>query len=259
MSQGFDYGKSPILCVGLDVSLDKLPMALRRSPYPIQEFNRKIISATSEYAGSYKINVAFYEQYGESGLKAMRDSLAFVSPKKMRIADAKRGDIGNTSSAYARAIFDDAGFDAATVSPYMGSDSVKPFLEWEDKTIFILALTSNPGSADFQRLQCNGKSLYLHVVETSLRWSTIPRQIGFVVGATHPEELAEIRRLAPDAPLLIPGIGTQGGDVSAIVEANGGGPAIINISRDIIYASSSADFAEAAKNRAQYYYSKITG
>ena len=166
------------------------------------------------------------------------------------IIDAKRGDIGNTSAAYARSVFEDLRADATTVAPYMGSDSVEPFLAYEGKRVYVLALTSNRGSADFQRLQVQGQPLFLQVMQTALSWQG-PAERGFVVGATHPDELADIRRLFPDAHLLIPGVGAQGGDPRQISQANAGGSALVNASRSILYADQSERFAEAAAEEAQ--------
>lgn len=240
------------LCVGLDTDREKIPQHLLSADDPITAFNCAIIEATKDVVSSYKLNIAFYEQYGTAGWEALRATVACIPKHIITIADAKRGDIGNTSAAYASAFFEHFSFDAITVSPYMGSDSVKPFLTYPDKMVFILALTSNVGSGDFQRLLCDGKPLYQHVVGTSLGW-TEHDNVGFVVGATHPGELAEVRALVPDAPLLIPGVGTQGGDARATMQANGSGPAVVNVSRGVLYASDGRDFAEKAREKAQEY------
>lgn len=240
------------LCVGLDTDIDKIPTHLRTSDHPLAEFNCALIEATSDVVCAYKPNIAFYEQYGTEGWEALRQTLACMPEHVLKIADAKRGDIGNTSAAYAAAFFDYFDFDAITVSPYMGADSVRPFLSRPDKGVFLLALTSNSGSADFQRLECSGKPLYRHVIEQSLTW-TEHDNLGFVVGATHPDELADIRAFIPDAPLLIPGIGTQGGDAEATMKANGAGPAAVNVSRAVIYASDGRDFAEKAREKAMAF------
>lgn len=243
---------SSMLCVGLDTEIKKMPEGLRLQTNGLLEFNAAIIKATSEYCSAYKINFAFYEQYGEQAFSLIKNTLKFIPSTKLSIADAKRGDIGNTSGAYARAIFDDMGFDAVTVNPYMGYDSIAPFLEFENKIVFILALTSNAGSDDFQRMESNGKPLYRHVIEKALSWQS-KAHIGFVVGATHPEELKQIREYAGEQCLLIPGIGTQGGRAEDVINANDNKPAVINVSRDILYASANEDFAEAAENKARYY------
>lgn len=244
------------LCVGLDTELTKIPEILRGADHPITSFNSAIIESTLMHAAAYKINTAFYEQYGESGWEAMKQTVGMIPENVFTIADAKRADIGNTSSAYARALFDDVNCDAITVNPYMGHDSLSPFLEREDRMVIVLALTSNPGSGDFQRLMCDGKPLYRHVIEKVLSWDS-KASIGFVIGATHPEELSIIREYAPESLLLIPGIGAQGGDIDAIMEANAGGPVLINVSRAIQYAGNGMDFGEKACEAAQFYKERI--
>lgn len=244
------------LCVGLDTDKDKIPTSLHSADQPLTTFNCSIIEATRDLVSSYKLNIAFYEQYGASGWEALRQTLACIPEHVITIADAKRGDIGNTSAAYASAFFDYFNFDAITVSPYMGADSVQPFLTRPDKMVFLLALTSNAGSGDFQRLVCDGKPLYRHVVETARGW-TEHDNLGFVVGATHPGELGELRELAPDSPFLIPGVGAQGGDTRATMQANGSGPAVVNVSRGIIYASGGQDYAEKAREKAIEYRREI--
>ncbi len=241
-----------MLCVGLDSDITKLPEGIEQNIDGIFDFNIKIIEATSEYAAAFKLNFAFYEQYGAAGFEIIKKTIDAIPSNKFIIADAKRGDIGNTSKAYAKSAFDYFNADALTVSPYMGSDSLKPFLEYEDKMIFVLALTSNPGSADFQRLNYEGKPLYINVIEKTATYGN-KYNTAYVVGATHPEELSQIREIIPEHYLLIPGIGTQGGDAKAILKANGGKPAVINVSRDIIYQSGLDIFAEAAASRAKYY------
>lgn len=241
-----------MLCVGLDSDLTKIPKIYPATLDSIAEFNRAIIDATKEYACAYKINFAFYEQYGTDGFRLLENTVKLIPDNKFIIADAKRGDIGNTSKAYATAVFDYFGADAITANPYMGFDSIAPFLEYTNKLTFILALTSNPGSNDFQRLRLNEEPLYIKVIKTTMQYADI-NNIGFVVGATHPEELAEIRKIATDNFLLIPGIGTQGGNIESTLVANQGGPAVINVSRDIIYASNKEDFAERASDKAKIY------
>jgi len=247
-----EQNRTSLLCVGLDTELHKIPAELQRGGDALIRFNETIINATHDFCCSYKINFAFYEQYGEHAFSLIKDTVGLLPQGKLSIADAKRGDIGNTSGAYARAIFDEMGFDAVTVSPYMGYDSLAPFLEYSGKMVFILALTSNAGSLDFQRLECGGKPLFRHVIEKALSWKS-QAHIGFVVGATHPEELAHIREYAPDNCLLIPGVGTQGGNASDVLQANGNAPALINVSRDILYNTSGADTFSYARERAQYY------
>lgn len=244
------------LCIGLDTELSKIPAHILTEESPILSFNRHIIEATHEYASAYKINTAFYEQYGVKGWEALKSTIDVIPSNILTIADAKRADIGNTSAAYARAVFDDLNCDAITVNPYMGYDSLAPFLEREDRMVIILALTSNPGSSDFQRLMASGKPLYQHVIETVLSWKS-NASIGFVIGATHPDELALIREYASEAVLLIPGIGAQGGDIDAIMKANGDGPALINVSRGIQYAGGGEQFREKAHEAAKYYKESI--
>jgi len=226
---------------------------LKSSLNPVLEFNRQIIEATSDLVCAYKPNLAFYEAMGDRGLSALRETLKLIPRSILTIGDGKRGDIGNTAERYAKSLFDDFGFDSITVNPYMGLDSIEPFLKNPEKGVFLLALTSNLGSKDFQRLKINGQPLYEKVVRTAKKWNT-NQNIGFVVGATHPRELKMIRKIVPEMPLLIPGIGKQGGDLKSAVRdgCDGNGQlAIINASRSIIYASSGKDFAEAARAEAK--------
>ncbi|MEY3690151.1 MAG: hypothetical protein RIT37_1713 [Bacteroidota bacterium] len=244
------------LCIGLDTELSKIPQYLLSDESPIVSFNQQIIEATSEFASAYKINTAFYEQYGVKGWEALTQTIESIPNDIITIADAKRADIGNTSSAYARAVFDDLHCDAITVNPYMGYDSLAPFLEREDRMVIVLALTSNPGSSDFQRLISQGKPIYQHVIETVLSWKR-NASLGFVIGATHPGELALIRQYAHESVLLIPGIGAQGGDIDAIMKANANGPVFINVSRGIQYAGEGELFGEKAYEAAKYYKERI--
>ena len=245
--------KNSHLCVGLDTVLDRIPEHLKDSGIEgMYEFNKEIINASKNFACAYKVNLAFYEQYGSDGFDLLKQTFELIPSDIISIADAKRGDIGNTSKAYAKAVFENLNADAITVSPYMGSDSVAPILYNPEKFVFILALTSNPGSFDFQKLSIDGKELYKCVVEKSISWAD-KNQIGFVVGATHPSEIEDLRKMIPDRLLLIPGIGTQGGDINGTVSANGSSPFIINVSRDIIYQSSKINFALAAGRRAEEY------
>jgi len=242
--------KGSYVCVGLDTDVKRIPEAVvGDTGERIVTFNRAIIESTSNYACAYKCNMAFYESAGKQGYEALHESIRFFPLDALLIIDAKRGDIGNTSAQYARAVFDRLGGDAVTVNPYMGYDSIAPFIEYEDKGIFILCLTSNAGSADFQKLSlANGRPVYMEVARKITEWNT-SGNMGLVVGATHPEELARIRKIAPDIPILIPGIGAQKGDLEKTVRAGIGknrAPALINSSRGIIYASSGEDFAEAA-------------
>ncbi len=243
-----------LLCVGLDPDPKSMPPKLG-----VFEFNREIIDATSDLVCAYKPNLAFYETMGMDGLRALEKTLTHVPKYIPVIGDAKRGDIASSSEAYARALFETFGFDAATVNPYLGQDSIAPFIAYAGKGVFILCKTSNAGSADFQELLCsepasatNARPLFELVALKAREWNT-RGNIGLVVGATYPEQLKRVRELCPEFPLLIPGIGVQGGDLAAVVkygvDANGE-KAIINCSRQIIYASKGNDFAQAARREA---------
>ena len=239
-----------LLCIGLDTDSSKIPSSLRKSKNPQLEFNKRIIEATYDLVCAYKLNLAFYES--SNGYETIHQTLEFITKSIVTIADGKRGDIGNTAEQYAKSIFIDWKFDAATVNPYMGKDSVAPFIKDEKHCAFLLALTSNPGSKDFQYLDVNGRPLYEHVAAKAMRWNT-KNNIGLVVGATHLLELKRIRSMAPDMPLLIPGIGAQQGDLEKTIRYGcdkGGGLVLINISRGIIYASSGKDFAKRAREEA---------
>ena len=233
-----------LLCVGLDPDPGKLPHGMT-----IAQFNRAIIDATSDLVCAYKPNFAFYEASGLEGLRALEETVASVPTGIPVIGDAKRGDIGNTARHYAHALFDSFGFDAATLSPYLGFDSVEPFIAYSKKETFLLCRTSNPSAKDFQDLMVSGQPLYEHVAFKAREWN-VHGNIGLVVGATYPQELARIRQLCPDMCLLIPGVGTQGGDVESVVRYGAdarGTNAVINASRAVLYASTGSDFAEAAR------------
>lgn len=250
--QTIQRAQQSLLCVGLDVDPSLVPSHLSSSNNPVLEFNKQIIEATSEFACAYKMNLAFYEALGESGWGVLKDTLKLVPKGIITIGDGKRGDIGNTSERYAKALYDDFGFDAVTVNPYMGYDSVEPFIRSSSHCAFVLALTSNEGSNDFQRLTLAGRPLYEKVVQVVSKWNE-KKNIGLVVGATHPDELQPIRKLAPTMPLLIPGIGKQGGDLKSAVRygcTKKGDLAIVNASRSILYASNGKDFAKAARTEA---------
>ncbi|TNE35000.1 orotidine-5'-phosphate decarboxylase, partial [bacterium] len=219
-----------ILCVGLDIVAEKMPDHLERSIEGMIQFNQEIINATNDLIASYKINFAFYEQYGVRGFELLQKTIDYIPNNIHIIADAKRGDIGNTSKAYAKSVFEEFKCDSITVNPYMGEDSVVPFLEYRDKMVFLLCLTSNSGSLDFEKLNFEGKKLYQKVLETSMKWGS-KENLGYVVGATHPSELEEIRNKAKESYFLIPGIGAQGGNPEQVLTANQNGPAIINSSR----------------------------
>lgn len=244
--------KDSFLCVGLDTDIHRIPKHLLSAEDPLFEFNKQIIDATHQYAVAYKPNIAFYEAHGVKGWESLQKTLDYIPKDIFTIADAKRADIGNTSKMYARAFFEAMHFDSVTVAPYMGSDSVKPFLEFEDKWVIILAATSNPGGLDFQHLTVGDKKLYEQVIATSMTWGTSENTM-YVVGATRPEALKDIRKLIPDHFLLIPGVGAQGGDLQAVCEnglTNECG-LLINSSRGIIYADDSHSFAQKAGHEAQ--------
>jgi orotidine-5'-phosphate decarboxylase len=243
--------RDSLLCVGLDVHPEKIPSHIMAGPDPIVTFNSKIIKATADLVMAYKPNLAFYEALGQEGWDVLKRTVAAIPEGILKIGDAKRGDIGSTAERYAKALFN-LGFDVVTVNPYMGRDSIAPFVVEESKGIFILCLTSNPGSKDFQYLAVSGKPLYHHVAEMAVEWNQ-NQNCGLVVGATHPEELQAIRKIAPNLPFLIPGIGAQGGDLEASVLAGTdsyGEMAIINSSRGILYASPGKDFMDAARTTA---------
>jgi orotidine-5'-phosphate decarboxylase len=245
--------KRSLLCVGLDTDIEKLPPHLKDTDDPVFEFNRQIVEATAAYAVAYKPNIAFYEALGQKGWESLRKTLAIIPKDCLTIADAKRGDIGNTSERYARAFFEEMNFDAVTVAPYMGSDSVIPFLNFAGKWVFLLALTSNPGADDFQLQSVGGEALYQRVVRTALGWTRgLPGHLGFVTGATRPGYLATVRELAPDNFFLVPGVGAQGGDLEAVCAhgMNRQGGLLINASRSILYASAGKDFAQKAAEEA---------
>jgi orotidine-5'-phosphate decarboxylase len=237
-----------LLCIGLDPDPALMPKA------DLFDFNKAIIDATADLVCAYKPNLAFYEALGIDGIKVLQKTVEYIPDFVPVIGDGKRGDIGNTAKAYAKALFETFGFDAATINPYLGYDSIKPFLEYQDKGIFVLCRTSNPGAADFQSLaDARGTPLYETVARKAREWDT-QNNIGLVVGATYPDELKAIRQLCPEMPLLIPGVGAQGGDLTSAVK-NGidarGEKAIIAVSRQVLYASKGKDFAQAARQSAQ--------
>ncbi len=242
--------KKNFLCVGLDPDLSKFPASVQKTPDPVFEFNKAIIDATASHCVSYKPNQAFYEAMGIYGMQSLQKTIHYIKekyPKHFIIADAKRGDIGNTSTMYAKAAFEDLQADAVTVAPYMGKDSVEPFLQFSGKWCIILALTSNPGAFDFQTLKSDGEELYKKVLKTSSTWGSEENTM-FVVGATKAEMLVEIRKIVPNHFLLIPGVGAQGGSLEDVCRygINKDIGLLINSSRGIIYASSGSDYAEAA-------------
>lgn len=246
--------KKSFLCIGLDVDLDKIPSHLHREEDPIFEFNKQIIAATHQYAVAYKPNTAFYEAYGIKGWQSLHKTIGYLNtnhPEIFTIADAKRGDIGNTSTRYAKAFFEQLDFDAITVAPYMGSDSVEPFLAFKDKFTILLALTSNQGGLDFQTLDHKNEQLYETVLKKSLQYQNSDNLM-YVVGATRPDYFKKIRKIVPDHFLLVPGVGAQGGNLEEVCQygLTKDVGLLVNSSRGIIYASANDDFAEKAAEKA---------
>jgi len=247
--------KKSFLCIGLDVDLEKIPSHLLNNEDPIFAFNKAIIDATHHFCVAYKPNTAFYEAYGLKGWKSLEKTINYLNetyPEIFTIADAKRGDIGNTSAMYAKAFFEDLAFDSVTVAPYMGKDSIEPFLAFKDKHTIMLALTSNEGAFDFQTKKINEKEVYKHVLETSKNWKN-SENLMYVVGATKAEYFKEIRKIIPNSFLLVPGVGAQGGslqDVCAYGLTKDIG-LLINSSRGIIYASKDLNFAKNAALKAE--------
>lgn len=246
--------KQSFLCVGLDPDLEKIPQYLLKLDDPIFEFNKQIIDATHHLAVAYKPNIAFYEAYGIKGWQSLQKTIEYLNskyPEVFTIADAKRGDIGNTSTRYAKAFFEDLEFDSITVAPYMGSDSVEPFLAFENKFTIMLALTSNIGGLDFQTLKIKNTTLYKKVLQESLTWQN-SNNLMYVVGATRPEYFREIREIIPNHFLLVPGVGAQGGSLSEVCTygLNKDIGLLVNSTRGIIYASNQEDFAEKAREKA---------
>ncbi len=253
--------KQSYLCVGLDSDITKLPKHLQSHPDAVFEFNKAIIDATLDHCVAYKINTAFYESLGLKGWEAMEKTLHYIPATHFTIADAKRGDIGNTSSQYAKTFFEVLPFDAITVAPYMGEDSIRPFLEYENKWTIVLGLTSNAGSLDFQKLHLSGKHgtgnermLYEQVLEKTASWGT-PDNLMFVVGATRASDLQHIRTILPDHFLLVPGVGFQGGSLEEVSQygLNKDCSLLVNASRAIIFAGNKENFAEEATAIAAEY------
>jgi orotidine-5'-phosphate decarboxylase len=241
-----------LLCIGLDTDITKLPASLPRTPDGVLEFNTRVIDATSDLVCAYKLNLAFYEALGEHGWRVLHQTRNCIPSSAIAIADGKRGDIGNSSELYARSLISELHFDASTVHPYMGRDSLEPFFRSPEHGVFVLALTSNPGAKDLQYLKTGAKPLYEQVIGRAKRWNT-NRNIGLVAGATRPAQLRRIRSLAPSMPLLIPGVGAQGGDLKKAVQHGcdkNGLLAVINAGRNVIFASAGEDFAEAARKAA---------
>lgn len=251
--------KKSNLCIGLDTDIQKIPPILLKEKDPVFAFNKAIVEATHDLCVAYKPNIAFYESMGPSGWESLAKTLEIIPDPLFTIADAKRGDIGNTSEMYAKTFFETFGFDAITVAPYMGEDSVKPFLQYPGKWVIVLGLTSNKGSNDFQQLICDGKPLYEQVLNKVSQWGH-PGNLMFVTGATHSESFEHLRALLPHHFFLVPGVGTQGGDLEGILNhgQNKDSGLLINVARDIIYASNEKDFVEAARKRTLHYASIIS-
>jgi orotidine-5'-phosphate decarboxylase len=254
------FNKKSYLCVGLDTDIAKIPKHLLTEPDPVFAFNKAIIDAIGDLCVSYKINTAFYEALGVKGWEALEKTVHYIGDAHFKIADAKRGDIGNTSDQYAKAFFETLPFDAVTVAPYMGEDSVKPFLAYEGKWAIVLGLTSNKGANDFELKKTGNEFLYEKVLKTVAQWGT-PENLMFVIGATQASEFTNIRKLTPDHFYLVPGVGAQGGslkDISEKAMIKGGSATaqcgiLVNVSRAIIYASDKENFAEAARVTAKKY------
>ncbi len=250
--------KKSYLCVGLDTSVDKIPKYLQSHPNAVFEFNKQVIDATKDLCVGYKINTAFYEASGMKGWHALEQTVNYIPPTHFKIADAKRGDIGNTSSQYAKAFFETLNFDAITVAPYMGYDSVMPFLEYENKWTIVLGLTSNKGSEDFQQQKTGDNYLYEEVIKKVGKWGT-KENLMFVVGATKAADISSIRKIAADNFLLIPGVGFQGGSLSEVSKhgLNKDCGLLVTASRAIIYAGDDENFASEARIVAQQYQTEM--
>jgi len=248
--------KQSFLCVGLDSDIEKIPNHLNNLDDPVFEFNKQIIDSTEKYTVAYKPNLAFYESTGISGLVSLDKTVKYIKenyPDIFIIADAKRGDIGNTSKMYAKAFFENQDFDSVTVAPYMGEDSVTPFLSYDNKWVILLALTSNQGAFDFQFIEDkNGKRLFEHVLETSTKWGT-KEDMMYVVGATKAEMLSDIRKIIPEHFLLVPGVGAQGGSLEEVAKygMNSNCGLLVNSSRGIIFADNTENFAKTAGEKAK--------
>jgi orotidine-5'-phosphate decarboxylase len=251
--------KQSYLCVGLDTDITKIPKHLLSEHDPVFAFNKAIIDATKDFCVSYKINTAFYEALGVKGWEAMEKTVRYIGDEHFKIADAKRGDIGNTSDQYAKAFFETLSFDAITVAPYMGEDSVRPFLQHAGKWAIVLGLTSNKGAADFELQQAGNSLLYEKVLTTVSKWGT-PDNLMFVVGATQADSFINIRKLSPHHFYLVPGVGAQGGSLKEISEKamNSDCGILVNASRAIIYASAGEDFAEQAREVAKVYQGEMS-
>jgi orotidine-5'-phosphate decarboxylase len=251
--------KKSYLCIGLDTDITKIPKHLLSFPDPVFEFNKQIIDATKDFCVAYKINTAFYEALGLKGWEAMQKTVEYIPVSHFKIADAKRGDIGNTSAQYAKAFFETMNFDAITVAPYMGEDSVKPFLQYEGKWAIVLGLTSNEGAKDFELQKTGDEYLYEKVLKTTSRWGTT-ENLMFVVGATQASEFEKIRQLTPNHFYLVPGVGSQGGSLKDISDKamNADCGILVNVSRAVIYASDNEDFVIKAAAIAKEYQQEMS-
>lgn len=244
--------KDSLLVVGLDPDVDKFPPFINDFESPILEFNKSIINATYDLVCAYKLNLAFYEQFGVKGWRSLKKSIELIPDDLIVILDGKRADIGNTSNKYAKSIFEELNADAVTVNPYMGGDSIAPFLEDQTKGAFVLCLTSNPGAKDFQHLSVNGQTIFEKVADKANEWNK-NNNIGLVVGATQSQYMEQIRKIAPELPFLVPGIGAQGGELEKTISAGKGldwGGVLITVSRSILYQSTETDFASKSRDAA---------
>jgi len=251
--------KNTYLAIGLDPDMSRLPGFLMDFESPLLEFNKSIINATSDLVCAYKLNTAFYEHFGVQGWRVLRKTIELIPEDTLTIIDGKRGDIGNSSEKYARAAFAELGGDAVTVNPYMGHDSVAPFLRDKAKGAFVLCLTTNPGAEDFQYLDVGDRKLFAYVAQKAVEWNT-QGNVGLVVGATRSEQFHTLREIAPDLPFLVPGIGAQGGDLEQAVRGaidHHGGGFIISVSRSILYVSEDLEFAQASRKKAQEFRDQI--
>ena len=253
------FERKSYLCVGLDSDIEKIPAHLKASENSVLEFNKAIIDATRKYCVSYKINTAFYESLGAQGWQIMADTVKYIGNDHFVIADAKRGDIGNTSNQYAKAFFEQMPFDAVTVAPYMGEDSVKPFLSYENKWAIVLGLTSNKGAEDFELQSCGEGLLYEKVLKTVSDWGST-KNLMFVIGATQADSFTHIRTICPEHFFLVPGVGAQGGSLEEISKKamTRDVGLLVNVSRGIIFASSGVDFAEKAAEAARTYQQEMS-
>ena len=255
------HSKKNFLCIGLDTDIQKIPTHLLSSDDAVFEFNKAIIDATSDLCVAYKPNIAFYESLGPKGWVSLEKTMDYIPKNIFTIADAKRGDIGNTSKMYAKTFFEYFDFDAVTVAPYMGIDSVTPFLEFDDKWVILLGLTSNVGSHDFQQtVGNNGQKLYETVIKKAQEWGN-PDNLMYVIGATHPSSFADIREMAKEYFFLVPGVGAQGGDMDAVIQygRNKEIGLLINSSREIIYAGNGENFQDTVRAKAQEMVGKMSG